>query len=85
MKAILEFNLPEDQDDHAYAVAGLDALLLISNIEDEIRSMVNDNCGMLLRWRNEDGQECQGDYETLRRVWDLIIAEKAERRLPELR
>lgn len=85
MKAILEFNLPEDQDDHAYAVAGLDALLLISFIEDEIRSMVNDNCGMLLRWRNEDGKECQGDCETLRRVWDLIIAEKQERRLPELR
>jgi hypothetical protein len=85
MRATLEFDLPEDQDDHAYAVSGLDALLLISNIEDEIRSMVNDNCGMFLRWRNGGGKECQGDYETLKRVWDLIIAEKQERRLPELR
>lgn len=85
MKAILEFNPPEDQDDHAYAVAGLDALLLISNLEDEIRSMVNDNCGFFLRWRNEDGKECQGDYETLQRVWKFILTEKAERRLPELR
>ncbi len=45
MKATLEFNLPEEQWEHEYAVHGVDALLLISDLEGELRAMVNDDCG----------------------------------------
>jgi hypothetical protein len=45
MKATLEFNLPEEQYEHEYAVHGVDALLLISDLEGELRAMVNDDCG----------------------------------------
>jgi hypothetical protein len=84
MKATLEFNLPEEQYEHEYAVHGVDALLLISDLEGELRAMVNDDCGEFKKWQNEDGEECKGDYETLHRVWDFIIREKDRRRLPEL-
>lgn len=84
MKATLEFELPEEQYEHSYALAGLDALLAISDLESEIRSFVHHESGFFKLWRNEDGKECQADYETLVKVWDFIIALKQDRRLPEL-
>ena len=78
MEAILKFNLPEDQDDHKYALAGVDALLTINSIEEEIRSY--------LKYNARDGyfKDFDVDVKTLERVWDLIITLKKERQLPEL-
>jgi hypothetical protein len=78
MKVILEFNLPDDEHDHKYALAGLDALLTIDSIEQEIRSY--------LKYNAQDGYFKDFDVEvkTLERVWDLIITLKKERQLPEL-
>jgi hypothetical protein len=78
MEAILKFNLPDDEQDHKYALAGTDALLTINSIEQEIRSY--------LKYNARDGyfKDFDVDAKTLERVWDLIITLKKERQLPEL-
>ena len=93
MKAILEFNLPEEQDDHAYAVHGLDALLVISDLEQEIRSKLRYNSGEFKEFNVESYDEDSDDLikkkvegcdYTLEKVWDVLLRFKRERNLPEL-
>jgi len=93
MKATLEFNLPEEEPEHRYALAGLDALLLINDLENEIRSKVNNGTGEFVeflhkKWDDESGEfakeRMRGDDATLHAVRDWIIREKRERNLPEL-
>lgn len=84
MKATLEFNLPEDGKDHEYALAGLDALLLIYDVEEEIRNMVRNDQGYFKTWIDEEGEKQVGCVATLERVWKYIIESKDERRLPYL-
>jgi hypothetical protein len=84
MKATLEFDLPEDDYDHKAALAGHNALMLIDELEEMIRAKINDEEGEFQNWKNEDGEEKYGDYDTLDRVWDWIIREKQERNLPHI-
>ena len=93
MKAILEFNLPEDQHDHKYALAGLDAILLISDLENEIRSKLRHDSGEFREFvadvYSEDGcnmerKTVKGCDQTLQKVWDWIIEAKRDREIPEL-
>lgn len=93
MKAILEFNLPEEQDDHAYAIHGLDALLVISDLEQEIRSKLRYNSGEFKEFNVESYDEDSDDLikkkvegcdYTLEKVWDVLLRFKRERNLPEL-
>jgi hypothetical protein len=74
MKAILEFNLPEEKHDHAYALAGTDALLVISDILSEIRTK--------LKYDSGEFKDC--DENTLEKVRDFIVYLKQDRNLPEL-
>lgn len=76
MKAILEFNLPDDADDHKYALAGLDSLLVISDILDEIRSFLKYESGYF--------KDFDVDQNTLERVREYIIMMKEAKNLPEL-
>ena len=93
MKAKLIFNLPEEQDDHRYALAGVYALLLISDLENEIRSKLRHDCGEFKKFQAEtwdeeknqfEKQEVEGDDQTLEKVWNWIIEQKQYRNLPEL-
>lgn len=92
MKAILEFSLPEDQDDHAYALAGLDALLVISELENEIRSKLRYDSGEFKEFNvesyDDDGKKSnrrvRGCDDTLEQVWNVLLRFKSERNLPEL-
>lgn len=92
MKALLEFNLPEDQDDHAYALAGLDALLVINELENEIRSKLRYDSGEFKEFNvesyDDDGKKTnrrvKGCDDTLEQVWNVLIRLKNERNLPEL-
>jgi hypothetical protein len=93
MKATLSFNLPEDQDEHRYALSGVDALLLINDLENEIRSKLRHDCGEFKKfraniWDEESGkylnEEIEGDDQTLERVWNWIIEQKQYRNIPEL-
>jgi hypothetical protein len=92
MRAILEFSLPEEQDDHAYALSGLDALLVISDLENEIRSKLRYDSGEFKEFNvesyDDDGKKSnrrvKGCDDTLEQVWNLLIRFKSERNLPEL-
>lgn len=93
MKAVLEFNLPEDQDDHAYALAGVDALLVINDLEQEIRSKLRYNTGEFKEFNVEIYDECSDDLikkkvegcdHTLEQVWNVLLRFKSNRNLPEL-
>ncbi len=74
MKAILKFDLPEEKSDHAYAVAGVDALIVISDILSECRSKL----------KYESGQFKDCDDATIEKVRDFIVELKLHRNLPEL-
>jgi hypothetical protein len=84
MKATLEFNLPEEQSEHLYALKGVDALLVIEDLLNEIRSLLNHDGGSLSKWRDEDGILVKPDYTTVEIVRDVLIELKQERQLPEL-
>jgi hypothetical protein len=92
MKAILEFNLPEDQDDHKYALSGIDALLVINDLENEIRSKLRYDSGEFKEFDidlyHDDGsvenRRVKGCDETLEKVWEVLLRFKQERNLPEL-
>jgi hypothetical protein len=92
MKAQLIFNLPEDQHDHAYALAGVDALLVISDLENEIRSKLRYDAGEFKEFYvdvyNDDGtikkRKVNGCDDTLERVGEVLRQFKQERNLPEL-
>jgi hypothetical protein len=92
MKAQLIFNLPEDQHEHAYALAGVDALLVIHDLENEIRSKLRYDAGEFKEFYvdvyNEDGtikkKKVNGCDDTLERVGEVLRQFKQERNLPEL-
>lgn len=84
MTATLTFNLPEEEPEHSYAVAGLDALLAIDELRSEIRSFLKHECGQFKQWKNYDGTECTADYETLERVAEVLANIVENRRLPDL-
>jgi hypothetical protein len=92
MKAILEFNLPEEQDDHKYALSGVDALIVISDLENEIRSKLRYDAGEFKEFYvdvyNEDGtiekRKANGCDDTLEMVGEVLRRFKQERNLPEL-
>jgi hypothetical protein len=92
MKAILEFSLPEEQDDHAYALSGLDALLVINDLEQEIRSKLRYDSGEFKEFNvesyDDDGKKSnrrvRGCDDTLEQVWNVLLRFKSERNLPEL-
>ena len=92
MQAQLIFNLPEDQHDHAYALAGLDAILVISDLENEIRSKLRYDTGEFREFQveeyNEDGsvskKRVKACDNTLEKVWQVLIEYKRDRNIPEL-
>jgi hypothetical protein len=74
MKAILEFDLPEDSHEHAYAISGVDALIVIEDILNEIRNKLKYDGGVF--------KNC--DADTLEEVRDFIVEAKQSKNLPEL-
>ena len=92
MKAILEFDLPEEEAEHKYALAGTDALLLIEDLCNEIRSKLRHDSGDFREFLTEEYQEdgsithkrISADDDTLDYVWKWIIQRKQERQIPEL-
>lgn len=92
MKATIEFNLPEEQHEHAYALAGVDALLVIDDLLNEIRNKLKYGGGKFAEWDaeiwNDDGsvskKRIDGCDYTLERVRDVLIEFKNDRNLPEL-
>lgn len=82
MKAVLEFNLPEERSEHESALAGADALSAIDELLGEIRSSLKHDSGYFGKWRDSDGVERSADDATLERVRELVLELKRDRRLP---
>lgn len=84
MRAILEFNLPEESDEHSYALSGADALLGIEDVLEEIKSKLKYGSGFFHEWIDPEGVKRQGDAPTLERVMQYIQEMKEDRKLPPL-
>jgi hypothetical protein len=74
MKATLEFNLPEEQDEFERAVKGSDALILVHTLLNEIRSFQ----------KYEAGAFAGCDDPTLEKVREWVWEHINDYRLPEL-
>ena len=75
-KATLEFNLPEQEHDFKYAIAGIDALLAINDLDQELRSAMKYESGELSHYIDAaDGLEKKCCYETLdlvrQKLWEI--------------
>lgn len=84
MKAILEFNLPEEQPEHSYALAGVDALITIDDILTELKNKLKYDSGFFKEWTDGEGIVRTGDDSTLERLRELIGELRIQRSLPEL-
>jgi hypothetical protein len=74
MKTVLKFSLPEEKADLDYALAGVNALLVISDILSECRAK--------LKYESGHFKDC--DDATIEKVRDFIVELKQYRNLPEL-
>jgi len=74
METVLKFSLPEEKADLDYALAGVNALLVISDILSECRSK--------LKYESGHFKDC--DDATIEKVRDFIVELKHHRNLPEL-
>jgi hypothetical protein len=84
-KATLEFNLPEQEWDFKYALSGLDALLTINDLDQELRSAMKHECGELSHYRDDEtGERKKCCYETLELVRSKLWEIHNKYKLPEL-
>jgi hypothetical protein len=74
MKGILEFDLPEDEAEMRYAQSGLDALLVLNDLDQECRS----------RLKHGAGAFADLDEKTIERIREWVRGESVRRNLPEL-
>jgi hypothetical protein len=74
MKGILEFDLPEDEAEMRYAQAGLDALLVLDDLDQECRS----------RLKHGAGAFADLDEKTIEAVRAWVVGASQRRNLPDL-
>jgi hypothetical protein len=74
METVLKFSLPEEKADLDYALAGVNALLVISDILSVCRAK--------LKYDSGEFKDC--DDATIEKVRDFIVELKQYRNLPEL-
>ena len=84
MTATLTFDLPQEAPEHMAAVKGVDTILLLDDLINEIRSYLKHECGEFKSWRNEEGTECTACPETLEKVRAMIWEMRRDREIPEL-
>lgn len=60
MKAILEFNLPEEGDDFRYAINGEEYFLALNNIREDVRQM----------WKYQELSE--NEYKIVDEIYKMI-------------
>jgi hypothetical protein len=74
MKGILEYDLPEDEAEMRYAQAGLDALLVLDDLDQECRSRLKHGAGAFADF----------DEKTIEAVRDWVRGASQRRNLPDL-
>jgi hypothetical protein len=74
MKGILEYDLPEDSAEMRYAQSGLDALLVLNDLDQECRS----------RLKHGAGAFADLDDKTIEAVRAWVVGASQRRNLPDL-
>ena len=84
MKATLEFDLPEDRTEHICAVKGMDAILILDDLLNEIRAFLKHGCGEFKEWRDEEGETHTACDATLEKVRSYIWELRKDNEIPDL-
>ena len=84
MTATLTFELPQEAPEHMAAVKGVDTILLLDDLINEIRSFLKHDGGQFKSWRNDEGTECTACPETLEKVRSMIWEMRQAREIPDL-
>jgi hypothetical protein len=84
MKATLEFDLPEERTEHICAVKGMDTILVLDELLQEIRSFLKHGGGEFSEWRDEGGCDHTADAETLEKVRSYIWELRKDNEIPDL-
>jgi len=84
MKATLEFNLPEERIEHICAVKGMDTILILDELLNEIRSFLKHDSGEFREWRDEEGCSHTACAETLEKVRSYIWGLRKDNEIPDL-
>lgn len=72
MKATLEFNLPDDDEDFQFAVKGRDSVLVIWEIEQFVRNKMDSD------------KVTRKEYKTLESILEYIYEQRNDKKLPDL-
>jgi hypothetical protein len=84
VKATLEFDLPEERTEHICAVKGMDTILIIDDLLQEIRSFLKYGGGEFQSWRDEEGHDCQACPATLEKIRSFIWELRKDNEIPDL-
>ena len=85
MKATLEFTLPEERCEHICAVKGMDTILLLDDLINEIRAFLKHGGGEFKQWRDEEtGNTVTGCEQTLEKVRSYIWELRKDNEIPDL-
>lgn len=85
MKATLEFTLPEERCEHICAVKGMDTILILDDLLNEIRSYLKHGGGEFKQWRDEEtGNTVTGCEHTLEKVRSYIWELRKDNEIPDL-
>ena len=84
MKATLEFDLPEERTEHICAVKGMDAIAILDDLLEEIRSFLKYNGGEFRDWRDQAGCSHTACAETLEKVRSYIWELRKDNEIPDL-
>jgi hypothetical protein len=85
MKATLEFTLPEERCEHICAVKGMDTILILDDLINEIRSYLKHGGGEFKQWRDEEtGNTVTGCEHTLEKVRSYIWELRKDNEIPDL-
>lgn len=84
MKATLEFTLPEERTEHICAVKGMDTILILDELLNEIRSYLKHGSGEFKQWRDEEGETHTACDATLEKVRSFIWELRRDNEIPDL-
>ena len=84
MKATLEFTLPEERTEHICAVKGMDTILIIDDLLQEIRAFLKHESGEFKSWRDDEGRDCKACPDTLEKIRSYIWELRKDNEIPDL-
>ena len=85
MRATLSFTLPREATEHICAVKGMDTVLMLDELLNEIRSFLKHGAGEFREWRDEEtGNVVTACDATLEKVRSYIWELRRDNEIPDL-